>query len=265
MKKSRCVTWVVLVLLLLSALSSFFTGEAASALHLDERLLHPSILHPFGTDSLGRDLAARCAWALMNSVICGLSVTLSSLVMAVAVAFLGLYMKYLDGPLMRLCDAMKALPSTLLAVLMMVVMGPGLVSITAALSAVFTPQCARAIRGRASAVMKEGYVEASLAMGLGRAHVISHTVLPHCQGVMLTQALFIFSSAILAEAGLSFIGAGLPADVPSLGGILNEARGVMHQAWWMLFFPSMILLVLTWALHSASPAGVGSAWRRKDI
>ena len=102
-------------------------------------------------------------------------------------------------------------------------------------------------------------------MGLGRAHVISHTVLPHCQGVMLTQALFIFSSSILAEAGLSFIGAGLPADVPSLGGILNEARGVMHQAWWMLFFPSMILLVLTWALHSASPAGLGSSWRRKDI
>ena len=265
MKMGRCLTWVVLALLLLFALSSFLTVEAASALHLDDRLLHPSMQHPFGTDSLGRDLSARCAGALLNSVICALSVTLSSTGLAMVIAFLGLYTKYLDGPLMRLCDAMKALPSTLLAVLMMVVMGPGLLSITAALAAVFTPQCARAIRGRARAVMKEGYVEASMAMGLGRAHVISHTVLPHCQGVMLTQALFIFSSSILAEAGLSFIGAGLPADVPSLGGILNEARGVMHQAWWMLFFPSMILMVLTWALHSASPAGLGSSWRRKDI
>ena len=158
-----------------------------------------------------------------------------------------------DGPLdivlMRLCDVFKALPSTLLALFLSVAMGGGAAGIVIALSIVDIPQTARLVRARARVVDASLFVMAKRSAGIGEARILACTVLPHVLPSLLVQCAFVFSSSILAEAALSFIGAGLPMGQASWGTILAEARGVIHQAWWMVVFPTLFVFLSTLSVN----------------
>ena len=97
--------------------------------------------------------------------------------------------------------------------------------------------------------MSESFIQVQRALGIGRMRILFTSVVRHVTGVLIVQALFVFSSSILAEAGLSFIGAGLSADTSSWGSILNEGRGVIYQAWWMIVFPSVFIFLSLLSLN----------------
>ena len=221
----------------------------AGAMDLDERLLAPCAQHVFGTDTLGRDVFARVMEGGRVSLAIGAVTTLLTCLVALPMGLACMHDGPLDAVLMRLCDVFKALPSTLLALFLSVAMGGGAAGIVIALSIVDIPQTARLVRARARVVDASLFVMAKRSAGIGEVRILACTVLPHVLHSLLVQCAFVFSSSILAEAALSFIGAGLPMGQASWGTILAEARGVIHQAWWMVVFPTLFVFLSTLSVN----------------
>lgn len=247
--RKTAVGMVILIILSLAFVILPPFLEDAYEVDMSRRLSCPSPGHPFGTDTLGRDVLARVVTGGRISLSVGFLVTLMTLVTALPAALACLHDGIVDSVLMRICDILKALPSTLLAILLSVAMGTGVVGIVIALTAVNIPQTARLIRARARAVDSSLFVMAKRAMGVGNWRILTGTILPHVLPSLLVQCAFVFSSSILAEAALSFIGAGLPAEVPSWGGILAEGRSVIFEGWWLVVFPSLFILLTVIALN----------------
>ncbi|MDF2823338.1 MAG: peptide transporter permease, partial [Mycobacterium sp.] len=157
--------------------------------------------------------------------------------------------KILDHILMRICDGLMAIPALLLAVALAAALGPSMPNLIAALTVVATPSVARLVRARALAVMSETFVEASRAQGAGPAHIIIRHVLPNVLSVLAVQVTFIFADAIITEAALSFLGAGVPTPRPSWGNILYDGKGVILQAPIMTVAASAALVITVLALN----------------
>ena len=234
MRKTVAGVGILIILSLAFAILPPFL-EDAYEVDMSRRLSRPSSGHPFGTDTLGRDVLARVVTGGRISLSVGFLVTLMTLVTALPAALACLH----DG----------IVDSVLLAILLSVAMGTGVVGIVIALAAVNIPQTARLIRARARAVDSSLFVMAKRAMGVENWRILTGTILPHVLPSLLVQCAFVFSSSILAEAALSFIGAGLPAAVPSWGGILAEGRSVIFEGWWLVVFPSLFILLTVIALN----------------
>lgn len=223
--------------------------EDSSAVNVSIRLQSPSLNHPMGTDTLGRDLLSRVLEGGRVSISIGLATALISSLAGLAGGLVCMTGRLADTVIMRICDVFKALPSTLMAILFMVLSGGGADSLIPALCIVSIPQSVRIVRSRAAVVMSESFIQVQRALGIGRMRILFTSVVRHVTGVLIVQALFVFSSSILAEAGLSFIGAGLSTDTSSWGSILNEGRGVIYQAWWMIVFPSVFIFLSLLSLN----------------
>lgn len=228
---------------------SLTSGQAAYDIDLSQRLLPPSTEHVFGTDSLGRDLFARVMCGGLISLSAGALVSLISSSLALLLGLCCMTGRTADIVIMRLCDAFKAFPSTLLAILLLVVMGGGMKSIVIALCVVNIPQSTRLVRSKARLLVHLDFVQAKRAMGASRLEILAGTVAKHVIPSLAIQSAFVFSSAVMAEAALSFIGAGLNPAVPSWGNILSEGRSVFYQGWWMIIFPAVFVFLTVLALN----------------
>ncbi len=206
------------------------------------RLLPPSPAHLLGTDEFGRDVLSR--------IIYGAQVSFQVGIVSVAIALLlggtlgltsGYYLGAVDALVMRLVDVMFAFPTVILIIAIAGVLGPSIGTAMLAIGIVYSPIFARVVRGPTLAVMRQQYVECARAAGAGRWRIMLRYVLPNIAVAVIVQATLSFSTAILSEATLSFLGLGAQPPYPSWGTMLSAGRQYMELAPWLVLYPGLAI------------------------
>lgn len=179
---------------------------------------------PLGTDAMGRDLWSRTAYGARVSLGVGLTVALGSMALGLLVGLVAGYFRRLDGPVMRVMDGVMAIPGILFAIALVAVWRPSLFTVAMAIIIPETPRVARVVRSVVLSVREEPYVEAARALDTPTLRLIGRHILPNTLAPLIVQGTFICASAMLIEAAMSFLGVGLPPDVPTWGNIMAEGR-----------------------------------------
>jgi len=235
---------IVLALILVATFAPLIAPYEYDTTSIEDRTEAPSVEHPFGTDDLGRDIFSRVVLGSRISLYVGFGAI--SVALAVG-AIIGVVAGYAGGltdeVLMRVMDAAMAFPPVLLALTLLVVLGPELINVIIALAFVYTPYIARVSRSAALAERNEAYVEAAVARGEENNYIIFSEVLPNCMAPLLVQASLNVAFAMLAEASLSFLGLGAQPPTPSWGLMINTGRGFMQTAPWMVIFPGVAIAI----------------------
>ena len=206
-------------------------------LDVQARLAPPTATHWMGTDDVGRDVWSRVVHGTRLSMLVGGAVVALSFVGGIVFGLLGGYYRPLDNVLMRIMDGFMAFPGIILAIAMMASLGPSVVNVIVALGVVYVPRVARIVRGSVLVIRETPYVEAALALGAPDLTVLGRHVLPNCLSPVIVQGTFIFAAAVLGEAALSFLGVGVPPQIPSWGNVLAEGRLYLQQAPRLTLFP----------------------------
>lgn len=215
-----------------------------------EMLQPPSAQHPLGTDDLGRDLFSRIVYGARISLFVGVVTVLLALVVGVALGLVaGYYGGWLDHLIMRYIDLQWAFPNFLIAVYLVAVFGTGLENVIVAISLAFVDDFARIARGMVLAIREEEYVAAARAVGASDGRILWRHVLPNALAPLLVQATVSVSYAILAEAGLSFLGLGVKPTTPTWGLILSDARTFISRAWWLGVFPGLAIMLTVLSIN----------------
>jgi peptide/nickel transport system permease protein len=242
-------TAILAVACLIAVLAPFLTSHGPLDIDPKNRLHPPSAEHLFGTDNFGRDVFSRVVYGTRVSVTVGFSVALIASFIGMVTGLLSAYYSLLDHIFMRICDGLFAFPSILLAIAIMVTMGPSTTNVIIALSIVYMPSVARIVRSAALVVREQNYIEALHAQGASSWRIIWMHMAPNTTSPLIIQATYIFAVSILTEASLSFLGAGIPAPNPSLGNILYDGKAVIFVAWWMTVFPGIFIMAMIFALN----------------
>ena len=212
------------------------------------RMLPPSTDNWFGTDNWGRDVFDRTIVGTRLSFLVGFSVTLISSVVGVSIALIISYFRILDAVMMRFVDGFLAFPTILLALALISLIGPSIGNVIIALSVTATAGKIRLVRGAVLSLRESTYVEAARAVGVPVPRILMFHVLPNIVSIIIVQATFTLASAILAEASLSFLGAGVPEYVPSWGNIIATGQGYIQVGFHISFFPGLFLTVTVLAV-----------------
>lgn len=249
-RKAVLVGVIVLLVIALAAIfAPFISPYSPGKLSLAARLQPPSALHIFGTDDFGRDVFTRLVYAGRLSLTVGFSVVVVAAVLGVTLGVLAGFFRQLDTPIARLIDAMMAFPDILLAIALVAALGPSLVNVIAALGVVYAPRLARIVRASTLVIRELPYVEAARALGVSTPKILVRHVLRNLMSPILVQATFIFASAMLAEAGLSFLGVGVSPTVPTWGTMISQGRQYLDQASWMTLFPGLAIVLAVLSLQ----------------
>ncbi|MBB6693692.1 ABC transporter permease [Cohnella xylanilytica] len=242
---------IVFAVLLLAVFAPVIARFDPLAVDVANRLKGPDAMHWFGTDNFGRDTFSRVAYGARISMFVGISVALITGVLGLLIGLLASYFRRLDYALMRICDGLMAFPAILLAIAIVAAMGPKVGNVILALSVVYTPNVARAVRSVGLVVKEQTYVEALGSLGAGHARILFRHIAPNCLTPVIVQGTFIFADAIISEAALSFLGAGIPAPAASWGNILYDGKMYIFNAWWMVVFPGALLMLTVFGLNMA--------------
>ncbi|CQR55622.1 ABC transporter permease [Paenibacillus riograndensis] len=213
------------------------------------RLSPPSGTHLFGTDNFGRDLLARVVYGIGMSALIGCAVALGASAIGLVIGLYSGYYKWLDQILMRIMDGLFAFPATLLAIAMMAALGPSSGNLILCLTIVFIPSIARIVRSAVLVAKEQTYIEAMQALGASQTRMIWSHILPNTLPQLIVQGTFIFAEAIIVEAALSFLGAGIPAPTPSLGNLLSDGKLYIYNSPWMTIFPGLALVLVVLAMN----------------
>lgn len=236
---------VILVSLFAGVLTGFDPNETA----VRDRLLRPSPQHLFGTDELGRDLFARIAFGGRYSLVIALLTAVGSTVLGALLGLAAGFFRRLDAPAMRVVDAMMSFPDILLAIALVGILGPSMLNVVLALVLVYTPRVARVVRASTLVVRELLFVEAARAVGVSTPRILAFHILPNLLSPVLVQASFIFAYAILAEAALSFLGVGVPPEIPTWGTMVAGSQQYAHQALWIVLFPGLAIVLTALSLQ----------------
>lgn len=242
--------------LLLLVLAAAVFADALSAhdplsMTVADRMQPPSLRHVMGTDNFGRDIFSRVLHGARLSLEVGAAVMALTVAAGVLFGLLSGYFPRLDGPVMRVMDAMMAFPAILFGIAIMAVLGPKTFNVVIALSVVYAPRTVRIVRASVLATKQLDYVEAVRAQAAGHIRILFRHILPNCLSPLVVQATFNFAYAVLAEASLSFVGAGAPPPTPSWGNILSEGRIYMQNAPWITIFPGLAIAITVLGLNLA--------------
>ncbi|WP_176083549.1 ABC transporter permease [Martelella sp. HB161492] len=249
-RRSVAVGLIILaIFILLAVFAPWVTPFSPSKLSIANRLKPPSELHWFGTDEFGRDVFTRTIFAGRLSLLVGACVVVLSSLVGVTLGLLAGFFKRLDTPIARLIDAMMAFPDILLAIALVAALGPSLMTVIIALSIVYAPRLARIVRASTLVLRELPFVEAAEAMGISTSHIMTRHVLRNLVSPILVQATFLFANAILAEAGLSFLGLGVSPEVPTWGTMISAGRQYLGSADWMTFFPGVAIILAVLSLQ----------------
>jgi dipeptide transport system permease protein len=203
-----------------------------------------------GTDELGRDIMARLFHGAQMSLLISLISVLLSLVPGVILGLLAAFFpKVMGGLIMRLMDIMMALPSLLLAIAIMAILGPGLVNAMIAIAVVGLPGYVRLTRASAMTELNRDYVTAARVSGAGLLRLMFVTVLPNCMAPLIVHATMSFSAAILEISALGFLGMGVQPPTPEWGTMLSSARDYMTSAWWVVLMPGLTILLAVLSIN----------------
>lgn len=209
----------------------------------------PGAEHWFGTDHLGRDLYSRMTYGIRVSLFIGVVVAAFSIAIGVTVGLLSGYIRWLDPFVMRIMDGIMAIPNILLAITLVAVSGASVRTVILAITIPEIPRVVRLVRGVVLSVREEPYVEAAISLGTRTSLLMVRHILPNTVAPMLVLGTYICASAMIVEALLSFLGAGIPPEVPSWGNTMAEGRTFFRIAPWVIFFPGILLTVTVLAVN----------------
>lgn len=234
---------IILILILIAIIAPAISKYDPYEIDVVNRLTKPSGTHWFGTDDLGRDVFARVIYGTRISLLVGFSVSLIAGVLGMIIGLYATCNSVLDNVLMRICDGLKAIPSILLAICLMAVLGADIKNVIISLSIVNIPTIARIARSTALVAKEQTYVEAMHCLGATQNKILWKHIAPNTLSPVIVQMTFVFASSIITEAALSFLGAGVPVPLPSWGSILNVGKAFIYTAWWMILYPGVFTAI----------------------
>lgn len=249
-RKTVLISLIVLVVLIAAALlAPYVSPFDPYKLSIMNRLKGPSSVHWFGTDDFGRDVFSRVIHGGRLSLMVGFSVVILASVLGIALGLIAGFFRRADKFVSRLIDAMMAFPDILLAIALVAALGPSLINVIIALGIVYTPRLARVVRASTLVIRELPFVEAARALGVPTYRIVRVHVLRNLISPILVQGTFIFAYAILAEAGLSFLGVGVSPDIPTWGTMINSGQQYMGQADWIMIFPGIAIVLSVLSLQ----------------
>ena len=215
-----------------------------------EMIEKPSWKHLLGTDDLGRDLLSRLIYGAQVSLFVGVSTVALSLAIGLALGIAaGYFGGFIDTIIMRYIDLQWAFPNFIIAVYLVAVFGTGLSNVIIAITLAFIDDFARIARGMVLTIKEEQYIDAARTVGVSDFRIMWRHILPNATAPIIVQATVSISYAILAEAGLSFLGLGVEASTPTWGLILAESRSFISRAWWLGLFPGLAIMLTVLSIN----------------
>jgi peptide/nickel transport system permease protein len=243
------------VIILMAALSLAWTPYDANKMDPRHRLKGPSISHPLGTDQYGRDIFSRVMVGALNSIIVGLVTVAIGLSIGVALGLAAaFYRRLVDETIMRFSDLLFGFPAVLTAILITSILGPSMINAMLAIGIFYIPVFARLTRAVALSIWEREFIVAARAAGMSEWAITRRHVLPNILSPLIIQGTIQFAVAILAEAGLSYLGLGTQPPHASWGRMLNEAQTFMSLSPWMAIFPGA---AIAWAVLGFNLLGDG--------
>ena len=233
--------FIVILATLLAIFAPLVTVHDPTKLDVLNRLHAPSSDNWFGTDQLGRDVYARTMFGSRISILVGVLVAAISVVGGIFFGLVAGYNKTLDKIIMRFADGLMSIPSILLAIALVAILGANVVNVVVAISIVQIPSTTRVVRSSVLGLREREFVEAARAIGVPPIRIMVVHIFPNTIAPLLVMGTLIFALAILTEAGLSFLGAGVPLETPSWGNIMGGGRNFTQQAFWIIFYPGLFL------------------------
>ncbi len=209
-----------------------------------QRLRAPGWEHWFGTDHLGRSVAVRTAYGTRVSLAIGAAVAVATTLIGLAIGVAAGFLRRWDGVIMRCMDGVMAIPGVLLAIALMSLFGADIRTVIVAITIPEIPRMARLVRSLTLGIRAQPYIQAAITNGARLPRLMGRHVIPNLMSPVLVQATYVFASAMILEAVLSFLGAGTPPDIPSWGNMLAEGRNYLGRAPWILAFPGIALAAL---------------------
>lgn len=225
------------------------SGADPNAISVSERLRAPSWVHWAGTDELGRDVMLRIVHGARYSLMIGGITAAGAVLAGTLLGMLAGFFRRLDTPLMRLVDAMMAFPDILLGIALVSILGVSLWNVMLALVIVYTPRVARVVRAATLVLRELLFVDAARALGVRTWRILASHILPNLMSPVLVQVTFIFAYAILAEAGLSFLGVGVPPDIPTWGTMIAGSLEYADRAFWTILSPGLAIVLTALSLQ----------------
>jgi len=236
-------------MILIAVLCPFLTTVDPRAMAPGQRLMMPSAEHWFGTDQLGRDLFARVLYGARVSLLVGASVAFLASLLGTIVGMVSASDRRLDAVVMRVMDGVMSIPAILLAIALMAVTGGSVGNVITAVTLVEIPRVARLIRGAVLSLREQPYVEAAVASGTSPPRILVRHLLPGIVPPLLVQATFVWATAMILEAALSFIGAGTPPTTPSWGNIMADGKALWQVRPSLIFIPAGFLSLTLLAIN----------------
>jgi len=235
---------IVLVVLIAAIFAPVLAPHSPYEQFTTDQLVAPNSTYPLGTDELGRDVLSRLLYGARISIeVAAISVSIGLVIGGTLGMLAAFHGGAWDMIIMRFADILFAFPSLLLAIAVLAVLGPSLANVMVAIGIIFIPIFVRVTRAAGLVIVQEQYVEASRASGAGPVQIMFRHVLPNAMPLLLVQITLAISYAILAEAGLSFLGLGAQPPEPSWGSMLSTGRGFMSFAPWTAFGPGMAIFI----------------------
>ena len=240
---------ILLLLVILAAIMAPYVTRDPILLEPINRLKPPSAEFWMGTDSLGRDIFARTVHGARISLLVGLTVAIISVFSGLVIGLLAGYFNRVDAVVMRVMDGVMAIPAILLAIALVALLGASVKVVIIAIAIPEIPRVTRLVRSVVLSVRDLPYVEAARSNGTRVAKLLRRHILPSTAAPLIVQGTFICASAILTEAGLSFLGAGTPPEIPTWGNMIASSRLYLQIAPWTIFAPGICLALVVLAVN----------------
>lgn len=222
-------------------------GRAGEITDLDGNTRGHTFL--FGSDSFGRDIYSRVIYGTRVSLVVGIATALVSVSIGVLFGLLAGYIRWVDGPLMRVMDGIMSIPAILIAIALVALWRGSLLTVVIAIAIPEIPRVTRLVRSLVLTVREEPYVEAAVSLGTPTWKIMLRHILPNTVAPLIVQGTFIAASGILVEAILSFLGVGLPPDIPTWGNVMAEGRAQFSELPHNILFPGLFLAVTVLAIN----------------
>lgn len=244
-----CLGLLVIAAMLVATLTAPLYAGDPLTMDPSRRLQGPSSELWFGTDHLGRDVFARTVYGARMSLLVGFAVAVLSVTGGLVIGLFAGYLRRIDGVVMRVMDGLMSIPSILLAIAFVSLTHGGIPVVIVAIVIPEVPRAVRLVRSVVLSAREQPYVEAALSGGARTMKILWRHILPSTIAPLIVQATYVCASAILTEAGLSFLGAGIPPEIPTWGNMIAFSRLYIGVAPWTIFCPGVCLALVVLAVN----------------